>query len=112
MVSKILPESSPGAAIITDQKAAGDTEKTLTSSREPFANHTAVLCKLLGRAKHAMAFDERGRARTGLGEEVGSELGGDGLASLGFTVGSRVTVVGDDCRDGARAGALACVNGD
>ncbi len=50
--------------------------------------------------------------RTGLGEEVGSELGGDGLAALGFAVGARVTIIGDHGRDGARAGALACVDGD
>ncbi len=51
-------------------------------------------------------------ARTGLGEEVGGELGGNGLASVRFAVGARVAKVGHDGCDGSSAGALARVDGD
>ena len=54
----------------------------------------------------------RGAARTGLGKEVGGELGSDGLAAVRLAIGARVAIVGDDGRDRSSARPLACIDGD
>ena len=49
---------------------------------------------------------------TGGGEQVGYQLGGDGLARSGLAVLARVTVMRDDGTDAVRAGALSGVDHD
>ena len=51
-------------------------------------------------------------SRASLGEEVGGELGGDGLAPGRPPIGAGVSVVRDDARDGAAGRAAARVDHD